>query len=117
MRVVSARRLELSHEWGSFALREVDTGDRLDPADLPMPESLATRLTSWSARWDTTFDLDRPDRPKVDRWVLDELARDGARLWRAVLTVLPAQSYEVVYRHDDTLYRRVEELPDHWRLA
>ena len=114
---MSTRRLEVSHEWGSYGVRDVESGDRLDPADLPLPESLSTRLNAWSARWDTTFDVDRPETPKVDEWVIEELACEGARLWRAMLTVLPPQHYDVSYRHDDTLYRTPSELPDAWRLA
>ena len=114
---MSARRLEISHEWGDFALRDVTSGDRLDPSDLPLPGSVAERLNGWSARWDTTFDVDQPEQPKVDAWVIEELGREGAKLWRAVLSVLPGQHYTVAYRHDDTLYRTPDELPDDWRLA
>lgn len=114
---MSPRQLEISHEWGMFAVRDVRTGDRLDPADLPIPSSIAERLNAWSTRWDTTFDVDRPDTPKVDTWVLQELAQEGAKLWRAVLSVLPPQEFAVAYRHDDVLYRTTAELPDQWRLA
>jgi len=114
---MAPRQLEISHEWGSHAIRDVTTGDRVDPATLPVPASVAERLDAWSSRWDTTFDVDDPDTPKVDRWVLEELAREGAKLWRALLTVLPPHDYTVSYRHDDTLYRSPDELPDPWRLA
>jgi hypothetical protein len=111
---VSRRGLELSHEWGCHALRDTRTGDRIDPASLPVPESVVERLTAWAARWDLTFDVEQPDHPKVDPWVFDDLGREGAHLWKAVLTVLPPQHYEVVYRHDDTLYRDPGELPPEW---
>ena len=114
---MAARHLELSHAWGTFALRDTDSGDRLDPADLPLPESVRGRLNAWSARWDTTFDVASPGAPKVDDWVLEELAREGARLWRATLAVLPPQQFTVAYVHDDVLYRSPDELPDGWRLA
>lgn len=114
---MSRRRLELSHEWGAFALRDVDTGDRVDPADLPLPDSIRDRLNAWSARWDTTFDVGDPGKPKVDDWVLQELAQEGAKLWRATLSCLPTQAFDVSYRHDDVLYRQPDELPDRWRLA
>lgn len=114
---MAVRHLELSHQWGSFALVDTASGDRVDPADLPIPDSVRQRLDAWSARWDTTFDVNDPDTSKVDHWVLEALAREGARLWRATLTVLPSKEFEVVYRHDDVLYRTPDELPDHWRLA
>ena len=74
-RPMSRRGLELSHEWGCHALRDTDTGDRVDPAALPLPGSLVERLAEWAARWDLTFDVERPDRPKVDGWVIDELGQ------------------------------------------
>jgi hypothetical protein len=111
---VSRRGLELCHEWGSHPLRDVETGDRVDPASLPLPGSVVERLAAWAARWDLTFDIERPDEPKVDQWVLEELARDGAHLWKAVMTVLPPTHYEVAYRHGDTLYRAPGELPPEW---
>ena len=110
-------QLEISHEWGSFALRDVTSGDRVDPRALPLPESICQRLNQWSSRWDTTFDVNDPGAPKVEAWVVRELGLEGARLWRATLGVLPPQHYRVVYRHEDTLYRTPEELPDEWRLA
>jgi hypothetical protein len=108
------RLLELSRAWGCHPLRDLDTGDRLDPAELPVPQSLVTRLDKWAARWDLAYDIERPDVPKVDAWVLEELARDGAHLWKAVLTVLPPTSYGVVYVHEGTLYRDPKELPPEW---
>lgn len=89
----------------------------MDPADLPLPDSVCDRLNAWSSRWDTTFDLTNPGAPKVDNWVVEDLARQGARLWRAMLSVLSPQEFEVVYRHEDVLYRTLAELPDRWRLA
>ena len=114
---MATRLLEMSHEWGAFALRDMVTGERVDPADLPMPESVRDRLNAWSARWDTTFDVANPGAPKVDHWVLEELAKEGARLWRATLGVLPPQEYQVVYIHRDVIYNTPEDLPDPWRLA
>jgi hypothetical protein len=114
---MAVRHLEISHEWGSFAVRDVTTGDRIDPASLPIPESVCTRLNRWSDRWDVTFDVHDASAPKVDEWVLQELGLEGARLWRAVLGSLSPQEYDVVYRHEDTLYRAPTELPDAWRLA
>jgi hypothetical protein len=111
---MSRRGLELSHEWGCHALRDTDTGDRVDPAVLPLPTSLVERLAEWAARWDLTFDVERPDRPKVDSWVIDELGREGGHLWKAVLTVLPPTHYEVAYVHQDTVYRMPSELPPEW---
>jgi hypothetical protein len=112
--VVSRRVIELSHEWGCHALRDIDTGDRIDPSSLPLPESVVERLAAWAARWDLTFDVEQPDKPKVDRWVLDELGRDGGHLWKAVLTSLPPTRYEVLYVHGDTVYRQPSELPPEW---
>lgn len=114
---VVVRHLEISHEWGTYAVRDLVTGDRVDPAGLPLPGSVVDRLDRWAARWDTTFDLDTPGRSKVDEWVLAELGRDGARLWRAVLSLLPPQEYTVVYRYRAQVYRTPDELPDEWRLA
>jgi hypothetical protein len=111
---MSRRQLELSHEWGSHALRDVDTGDRVDPATLALPASLVERLVDWAARWDLTFDVERPDHRNVDDWVVNQLGKDGAHLWKAVMTVLPPSRYQVVYRHEDVIYREPSELPPQW---
>jgi hypothetical protein len=111
---MSRRGLEVSHEWGCDAVRDIASGDRIDPAGLPIPDSLVERLAEWAARWDLTFDVERPDEPKVDTWVIEELGKEGAHLWKAVLTVLPPTHYEVVYVHRDTVYRQPSELPHEW---
>jgi hypothetical protein len=111
---ISRRGLEVSHEWGCDAVRDIASGDRIDPSGLPIPDSLVDRLAEWAARWDLTFDVERPDEPKVDRWVIDELGKEGAHLWKAVLTVLPPTAYEVVYVHEDTVYRQPGDLPHEW---
>ncbi len=114
---MTARHIELAHHWGQHPLWDLDRGIDLDPADLPLPPSVVTRLDGWAARWDTTFDVARPDRPKVETFVLTELGRDGARLWRALLGLLPPHEWHVVYVHDDVIYRTVDDLPPDWRVG
>jgi hypothetical protein len=114
---MTARHLELGHHWGQHPLWDLDLGIDVDPADLPLQPSLVTRLDGWAARWDTTFDVAHPDTPKVEGFVLTELGRDGARLWRALLGLLPPQQWTVVYVHEDVIYRTVDDLPAEWRVG
>ena len=114
---MAARHIELRHRWGCHPVWDRDNDLDLDPAGLPLPASVIDRLTAWAARWDLTFDVERPDTPKVERFVLDELGRDGARLWRALLGLLPPQDWEIAYLHDDVIYRTVDELPLEWRIG
>ncbi len=113
---MAVRHLELGHRWGRHPIWDPEWDTDVDPSLLPLPASIVTRLEAWAARWDLTFDVEHPDRPKVERWVLEELGRDGARLWRALLGLLPPQEYAVAYIHDDVIYRRIDELPTPWRL-
>lgn len=114
---MAVRHIQLGHRWGRHPVWDVDRDTDLDPVLLALPESLQTRLDAWAARWDLTFDVEHPDRPKVERFVLDELGRDGARLWRALLGLLPPQEWEVAYVHRDVIYRTIDELPLEWRLG
>jgi hypothetical protein len=114
---MAARHIQLGHRWGCHPVWDPDRDTDVDPSLLPIPASLITRLEAWAARWDLTFDHEHPDRPKVERFVIDELGRDGARLWRALLGLLPPQEWEVTYVHEDVIYRQVSELPLGWRLG
>ena len=114
---MTPRRLELAHHWGQHPLWDPDAGLDVDPAQLDLPPSVVERLEAWAARWDTTFDLEDPDHPKVEGFVITELGRDGARLWRALLGLLPPQEWTVAYVHDDVIYRTVDELPVDWRVG
>jgi hypothetical protein len=114
---MAVRHIQLGHRWGHHPVWDVDRDTDVDPTMLDLPESLLTRLEAWAARWDLTFDVEHPDRPKVERFVLDELGRDGARLWRALLGLLPPQGWEVAYVHQDVIYRTIDELPLEWRLG
>ena len=62
-------------------------------------------------------DVEHPERPKVEAFVIEELGRDGARLWRALLGLLPPQDWEVAYLHEDVIYRTVDDLPIEWRVG
>jgi hypothetical protein len=114
---MAARHLELGHRWGCHPVWDQEQGCDLDPALLPLPASIVDRLTAWAARWDLTFDVAHPERPKVERFVLEELGRDGARLWRALLGLLPPQEFSIAYVHEDVIYRTVDELPLEWRIG
>lgn len=111
------RAIEVRHEWGRHPLADTVTGDDIDPASLGLPESVVERLVAWAARWDTTFDVEQPDVPIVEDFVLRELGRDGARLWRALLGLLPPAEWELSYVHDDVRYRDPSELPIQWRIG
>jgi hypothetical protein len=112
-----ARRLQLRHVWGCHPLWDVAAEHDVDPASLGLPRSVLDRLDAWAARWDTTFDPEHPDRPKVERFVVEEMGRDGARLWRALLGLLDPQDYAVAYLHEGVLYRAVTDLPPEWRFG
>ena len=114
---MAVRHIQLGRRWGGHPLWDPGWDSDVDPTLLPLPASVVTRLEAWAARWDLTFDVEHPERPKVERFVLDELGRDGARLWRALLGLLPPQEWEVVYVHDDVIYRTVDELPLEWRIG
>jgi hypothetical protein len=114
---MAVRHLELRHGWGRHPVWDRDHDVELDPAMLPLPTSVVDRLGAWAGRWDLTFDIERPERPKVERFVLEELGRDGARLWRALLGLLDPQEWEIAYVHDDVIYRTVQDLPLEWRLG
>ena len=114
---MAPRHLELAHHWGRHPLWDRDVDHDVDPSTLPLPASVVNRLASWAHRWDLTFDVEHPDRPKVEAFVLEELGRDGARLWRALLGLLPPQEWTVTYVHDDVIYRTVDDLPVEWRVG
>ena len=107
----------MTHRWGQHPLWDVEREVDVDPVELDLPQSLVDRLDGWAARWDTTFDVEDPSKPKVEAFVLTELGRDGARLWRALLGLLPPTEWQVAYVHDDVIYRTVEELPVDWRVG
>lgn len=109
--------MEIRHEWGRQPLWDLDADDDVDPASLDLPSSVVERLAAWASRWDTTFDVDDPDHPKVDDFVLDDLGREGARLFRALLGLLPPCDYTVSYVHDQVRYRQPDELPVEWRFG
>lgn len=117
MPVVTPRQLELGHRWGRHPLWDLETDLDVDPEVLDLPDSVVTRLTAWASRWDLTFDVENPDEPKVEGFVLEELGRDGARLWRALLGLLPPQEWQVSYVHRDVIYRTVDDLPIEWRVG
>lgn len=114
---MTPRHLELGHRWGRHPLRDLDADVDVDPELLDLPESVVARLAAWASRWDLTFDVERPDEPKVETFVLEELGRDGARLWRALLGLLAPQDWHVTYIHGDVIYRTVEDLPIEWRVG
>jgi len=92
------------------------TGAVIDGDELALPPSLVGRLDAWHRRWDGAVDAVDPDVVLVERWVIDELGRDGARIWRALLGLLPPQRFTVSYRHRDVRYSDPEELPIEWRF-
>lgn len=114
---MTARHLELAHRWGRHPLWDLDADIDVDPDGLDLPDSVVTRLEAWAARWDLTFDVENPEKPKVETFVLEELGRDGARLWRALLGLLPPQQWSVTYVHRDVIYRAVTDLPIEWRVG
>lgn len=109
--------IELRHRWGQYPLWDVRAAADVDPATLPIPPSLMGRLNGWAARWDSTFDLSQPDRSRVERFVIDELGHEGARLWRALLGLLPPSRYVVTYHHEDETFVTPEDLPIEWRFG
>jgi len=113
---MGVRHLVLTHRWGHHPLWDDGSGTDVDPATLELPGSVVERLSAWADRWDLTFDM-ATGRTKVDDFVLAELGRDGARLWRALLGLLPPQDWSVTYVHDDVVYRTVDELPPEWRVG
>jgi hypothetical protein len=114
---MAPRRIELRHVWGCHPLWDVVEEHDVDPAALGLPRSVIDRLDAWAARWDTTFDLDRPERRKVEHFVIEEMGRDGARLWRALLGLLDPADHVITYLHEGTTYARVEDLPPEWRFT
>lgn len=114
---MAQRGLELRHVWGCHPLWDVAAEHDVDPLTLRLPRSLVDRLDAWAARWDATFGMEQPDKRKVEQFVIDELGRDGARLYRALLGLLDPQRYQVAYLHEGTTYRRVEDLPPEWRFG
>ncbi|HYI60243.1 MAG TPA: hypothetical protein VEW93_00405 [Acidimicrobiales bacterium] len=114
---MARRGIELRHLWGCHPLWDVGRERDVDPAALGLPRSVVDRLGAWAARWDSTFGMDQPDKRKVEQFVIDELGRDGARLWRALLGLLDPQDHEVTYLHEGVTYRRVEDLPPEWRFG
>lgn len=113
---MARRRLELRHIWGCHPLWDPLDGHDVDPATLGLPRSLLDRLDAWAARWDTTFDLDHPGRRRVEAFVIEEMGREGARLWRALLGLLDPAAYSVTFLHEGVIYRTVEDLPPRWRF-
>ena len=114
---MAPRRVELRHQWGHHPLWDVDRDADIDPASLGLPASITERLEAWAARWDTTFDLTAPDLRTVERFVIDELGRDGARLWRALLGLLPPTDVALAFVHEQVIYREPAELPPEWRFG
>ncbi len=114
---MTPRPIELRHVWGRYPLADEATGGDLDPAGLGLPDSVVERLLAWADRWDATFDLDNPDMPRVEGFVLLELGRDGARLWRALLGLMPPAEWQVTYVHQNVRYRHPGELPVEWRVG
>ena len=112
---MGTREVELRHEWGHFPLWDLATGDDIDPAGLGLPPSVVERLEAWARRWESTFALDDPSHRRVEDFVIDDLGRDGARLWRALLGLLPPAEVTVTYVHEDVRYRTPQELPVEWR--
>jgi hypothetical protein len=114
---MTARRLELRHEWGHHALWDLDRDEDIDPATLDIPASVIVRLGAFASRWDSTFDVSHPDEPRVEQFVVDELGHEGARLWRALLGLLPPADFTITYQHDGVRYREASELPVEWRFG
>ncbi len=114
---MARRRLQLRHIWGCHPLWDEAGEHDVDPTTLDLPRSVVERLDAWAARWDTTFDLEKPGRRKVESFVIEEMGRDGARLWRALLGLLDPADYMVTYLHEGVVYRRVEDLPLPWRFG
>ncbi len=114
---MAPRRIELRHEWGYHPLWDADRDVDVDPSSLGLPASVVDRLDAWAARWDTTFDLTAPDRRKVEDFVIEELGRDGARLWRALLGLLPPSEVTLSFVHEQVIYRDASELPVEWRFG
>jgi hypothetical protein len=114
---MAPRHLELRHRWGHHPLWDLDQDADVDPASLGLPASVVDRLGAWAARWDTTFDLTQPDHRTVEQFVVIELGRDGARLWRALLGLLPPGEVALSYHHEGVHYTDPAELPPEWRFS
>lgn len=54
------RILRLAPEYGCWPTWDDETGDTLDPADLPIPAGLAERILRWDRRFQATLDHDDP---------------------------------------------------------
>lgn len=113
---MARRRLELRHVWGCHPLWDAVGEHDVDPVTLDLPRSLVDRLDAWAARWDTTFDADRPGTRRVENFVIEDMGREGARLWRALLGLLDPVAFSVTFLHEGTTYRSVEDLPIRWRF-
>ncbi len=114
---MGTRSVELRHQWGRQPLWDLDRDDDLDPTALGLPDSLVTRLDAWARRGDSTFDLGEPSHRRVEEFVVDDLGRDGARLWRALLGLLSPSEFTVTYQHEQVRYRTPDELPIAWRFG
>lgn len=113
---MAGRHIELHHAPDGGPLGDLLTGAPITPEELALPSSLVGRIDAWHRRWDKSVDHVDPDVVLVERWVIDELGRDGARLWRALLGLLQPQRYTVSYRHLDVRYSVPSELPIEWRF-
>ena len=114
---MGTRSVELRHEWGRQPLWDLDRDDDIHPEVLGLPASVLERLDAWARRWDATFAIDDPTHRRVEPFVIEELGRDGARLWRALLGLLPPADFTVTYVHEDVRYRTPDELPIEWRFG
>ncbi len=111
---MATRSVELRHEWGRHPLWDLDTDEDILPAALALPQSVVERLDAWARRWDSTFALDDPTHRRVEDFVIDDLGRDGSRLWRALLGLLPPSDYTVTYVHEQVRYSTPDQLPPEW---
>ena len=114
---MGVRHIEVRHEPGRRPLHDLLTGAEVDPASLALPESLVDRLDAWARRWEGAVDATDPPALVVERWVVDELGRDRARLWRAMLGLLPPHGFHLTYAHEGVRYTSVDELPVEWRFG
>ena len=94
----SPRILRLAPEYGCWPTWDQDTGDTIDPVDLPIPRDLADRLKHWDDLFQATLDQNYPPDSRFPDHVAEIAWRaEGEAIYAALCDVLGADR---VTRHD-----------------
>ncbi|WNZ24535.1 hypothetical protein HJG54_17870 [Leptolyngbya sp. NK1-12] len=114
------KKIKLYTEYGGWPLWGVGEIDNIDPATLPITQSLINRLNQWQSTYNATLADYPPESGFPSKEAEEEWYREGIRLWLQLQQELGAD-YEVYYHflykgegHLFTLGQLPHELRTQW---